>query len=84
MDIDWYVLRTISGKEDVIYSIFQKIFSEFEIIYPKRRIGWRKNGRIISLVRPMFEGYLFISTDKILIFEQLLRRYSMNNAWFNS
>lgn len=79
--MDWYVLRTISGKEDVCHSIFQKVFPEFEIIYPKRRLGWRKNGRVISLVRPMFEGYLFVSTDKIWKLDHLLRRCGMNTAW---
>lgn len=53
-------MSTLAGKEDVMYSTFQRVFPGYEIIYPKRRIGWRENGRIISLVRRMFEGYLFV------------------------
>jgi transcriptional antiterminator NusG len=79
--IDWYVVRTISGKEDEVCIIFQKIFSEFEIVYPKRRVGWRKKGHVISVIRPLFEGYLFVSTNKIETFHNLLRKHAINNAW---
>ena len=52
-NIDWYVLRTLSGKEDAVFMYFKRILSEFPIIYPKRRIGWRKNGGVISIIRPL-------------------------------
>lgn len=80
--MEWYVLRTLSGKEEVVLSILKKIeaFSEFEVFCPKRRLGWRKSGRVISIIRPLFEGYLFVSVNSINIgkFDSLLRTYKMN------
>jgi transcription termination/antitermination protein NusG len=81
--IDWYVLRTICGKEEVALRVFQKMFSEVEVIYPRRRISWRKQGSIISLVRPLFEGYLFVATEKEKMreYNRILRMHQLNVAW---
>lgn len=77
----WYVLRTFCGKEEMALSILKSIeaFSRFEIFCPKRRIGWRKSGRVISIIRPLFEGYLFVSINSknILKFDFLLRSYKI-------
>jgi transcriptional antiterminator NusG len=82
--MDWYVLRTLCGKEEVVLSIFNKmeIFSEFDVFCPKRRISWRKGGHILSIIRPLFEGYLFVSVPckKIGKFDRLLRMYRLNVA----
>lgn len=63
--------------------IFQKTFSEYELIYPQKRISWRKNGNIINLIRPLFEGYLFVSAsqENINKFDLLLHKYRLNIAW---
>lgn len=79
--MDWYVLKTLAGKEDAVFTYFKRSLAEFKIIYPKRRIGWRKNGRVISIIRPLFEGYLFVSTDEIEVLDSLLRRHSLGIAW---
>jgi transcription termination/antitermination protein NusG len=81
--LEWYVLRTICGKEDAALTILRKMFSEVELIYPRRRISWRKQGRYIGLVRPLFDGYLFVSypKEKIRAFDQLLRMRKLNIAW---
>lgn len=81
--IEWYVLRTASGKEQTALTILHKLFSAVEVIYPRKRISWRKQGSIINLVRPLFNGYLFISStkEKIGEFDQLLRRCNLNFAW---
>jgi transcriptional antiterminator NusG len=81
--LEWYVLRTVCGKEDATLTILRKMFSEVEIIYPRRRISWRKQGGYIDLVKPLFDGYLFISypKEKIRAFGQLLRRCKLNIAW---
>ena len=82
--MDWYVLSTLCGKEDVVLSIFNKmkIFSEFDIFCPRRRISWRKGGRMLSIIRPLFEGYLFVSAPckKIGKFDRLLQMYRLNVA----
>jgi len=81
--IEWYVLRTVCGKEDAALTMLRKLFPEVELIYPKRRISWRKQGAVIGLVRPLFDGYLFISCprEKIRGFDQLLRIRKLNIAW---
>lgn len=83
MVIEWYVLRTVCGKEDTALTMLRKMFPEVELIYPKRRISWRKQGAIIRLIRPLFDGYLFISCprEKIRGFDQLLRMCKFNIAW---
>jgi len=81
--LEWYVLRTVCGKEDAAVAILQKMFLGIELIYPRRRVSWRKQGSYIDLVRPLFDGYLFISypKDKIRAFDQALRMRNLNIAW---
>ncbi|MBP2654771.1 MAG: hypothetical protein H6Q73_2340 [Firmicutes bacterium] len=81
--IEWYVLRTACGKEDAVLVILRKMFFEVEFIYPRRRVSWRKQGRIIDLLRPLFEGYLFVvcPKERITLFDQLLRMSKLNIAW---
>jgi len=81
--LEWYVLRTGCGKEDAALTILRKMFSEVELIYPRKRISWRKQGGCISLIRPLFDGYLFVSypKEKIRAFDQLLRMRKLNIAW---
>lgn len=82
--MSWYVLATSCGKEEILLSILQRlgISSKFDVFCPKRKIGWRKNGNIISIIRPLFEGYLFAEVDgsDISEFDYLLRRYKLR-AW---
>ncbi|BBB92532.1 transcription termination/antitermination NusG family protein [Methylomusa anaerophila] len=80
---DWYVLRTISSKEETAAAFYRKIFPDYDIIYPKRRICWRKCGNLINIIRPLFEGYLFVSTDnnKIHDFDNLLHKLRFNVGW---
>ncbi|VBB05123.1 transcription termination factor nusg [Lucifera butyrica] len=81
--IEWYVLRTICGKEEAALTLLRKRFAGIELIYPRRRISWRKQGTIISLVRPLFEGYLFVAypQEKIGEFDYLLRRCDLKLVW---
>lgn len=74
------MLRTTSGKEEITAAICRKMFSGCDIIYPKRRVCWRKCGQMISLIRPLFEGYLFVSSEstKIQNFDRLLHKYEFN------
>lgn len=81
--LEWYVLRTVCGKEDAALTILRKMFSGIELVYPRRRISWRKQGSYINLVRPLFDGYMFISyaKEKIRDFDQALRMCNLNIAW---
>jgi transcriptional antiterminator NusG len=82
--ISWYVLRTLSGNgnEETAVSILRRIFPEVELVFPRRRVSWRKQGGIISIIRPLFEGYLFVDSDekKIGKFDELLRIHKLNVA----
>ncbi|BBB93458.1 MAG TPA: antitermination protein NusG [Methylomusa anaerophila] len=80
---DWYVLRIIHGKEEITSFICQKMYSKCRIINPKRRVYWRKSGQIISIIRPLFEGYLFVSINRENIeeFDHLLRKHRISAGW---
>lgn len=79
----WYVLRTIVGKEDEALLLLKRLFSHIKIILPKRRLSWRKKGKIIDVVKPLFSGYLFVSAnDKQIIELNLWLRTKKVNIWF--
>ncbi|SDL84564.1 transcriptional antiterminator NusG [Dendrosporobacter quercicolus] len=80
---EWYVFRTISGKEETTSLICKKMFSQCKIINPKRKVYWRKSGNTITTIRPLFEGYLFAATDRKNIeeFDYLLRKHRMGIGW---
>nr|WP_092071910.1 transcription termination/antitermination NusG family protein [Dendrosporobacter quercicolus]NSL49445.1 antitermination protein NusG [Dendrosporobacter quercicolus DSM 1736]SDM31149.1 transcriptional antiterminator NusG [Dendrosporobacter quercicolus] len=80
---EWYVLHITCGKEKIIQLICRKLNPSCEIINPKKKIPWRKKGRVITLIRPLFEGYLFVSTtnENIKEFHYLLQKHRMNIGW---
>ena len=80
--LQWYVLRTIVGEEEKTIFLIQKFFNSIKIIFPKRRLSWRKKGRIIDVIKPLFSGYLFVSAnyEQIKELHQWLRMQKVN-AW---
>ncbi|MCX8131432.1 MAG: antitermination protein NusG [Clostridia bacterium] len=58
----WYILRTRPSQEEKNQQLIQIIFRDLEIIFPKRRLSWRKKGQIIDIIEPLFRGYLFVTT----------------------
>ncbi|GBF33014.1 transcription antitermination NusG-related protein [Desulfocucumis palustris] len=81
--LQWYVLRTISGKEEKALFLIQKLFHDVKIIFPKRRLSWRKKGKIIYVIKPLFSGYLFAAAnyEQIEELHQWLR-IQKANIWF--
>jgi len=79
--MEWYVLRTLLGKEIKVYSVFKKIVPGLKIIYPRRQVFWRKQGKILKLIKPLFSGYLFVATDKVTELDYLLRKHKIGIAW---
>ena len=81
--MQWFILRTKVGNEERVMLLFEKIFEDVKIIFPKRRLSWRKKGRIIDVIKPLFSGYLFVSASNERIKElNLWLRIKNLNAWF--
>lgn len=77
ISMNWYVLRTVPGKEGKNLLMLQTEFADLKILFPKRKLSWRKQGKIFEVIKPLFSGYLFVYTD----FHRLtdLRNW----LWFN-
>jgi len=81
--MDWYLLRTEVGKEDKALLLFKCMFSDLTVILPKRKLSWRKGGKVIDVIKPLFNGYLFISADNICINQlNLWLRTNKIGVWF--
>lgn len=81
--MQWFILRTKVGNEERVMLLFEKIFEDVKIFFPKRRLSWRKKGRIIDVIKPLFSGYLFVSASNERIKElNLWLRIKNVNAWF--
>lgn len=81
--LQWYVLKTIVGKEEESLFLLQRLFHNIKIILPKRRLSWRKKGKIIDVIKPLFSGYLFIAANYKQIIElNLWLRTQKINVWF--
>jgi transcription termination/antitermination protein NusG len=39
------------------------MFPDIGIFLPKRRLSWRKKGKVIEIVKPLFGGYIFVLAD---------------------
>lgn len=81
--LQWFVLRTLVGKEEKFILLFKHLFHDIKIVFPKRRVSWRKKGKVIDVIKPLFSGYLFISAnnEKIKELNQWLR-FQKVDAWF--
>lgn len=83
IQLQWFVLRTLPGKEEKALILLQHLFHDIKIIFPKRRLSWRKKGKIIDVIKPLFSGYLFASADDKQIFElNLWLRTQKVHVWF--
>ena len=81
--MQWYVLRTIVGKEEKALFLLQHLFHDIKIIFPRRKLSWRKKGKIIEVIKPLFSGYLFVSaSDKQIMELNLWLRAQRIDLWF--
>ena len=79
----WYVLRTIAGKEDKALLLLQRVFHDINIVFPKRRLSWRKKGRVIDVIKPLFSGYMFVlASDRQIFRLNLWLRTQKLDIWF--
>lgn len=63
----WYVLQTLTGKEEELTRMIKKIvpcelYSDCFVAYYER--VWRKQGKSIVHIERLFPGYVFIVSDK--------------------
>lgn len=81
--MEWFVLRTLAGKEERVILLFRHLFNDVEIVFPKRRLSWRKQGKTIDVIKPLFSGYLFIAANIKRINElNLWLQHIKIGAWF--
>ncbi len=63
----WYVLQTLTGKEEELVRMIKKIvpcelYSDCFVAYYER--VWRKQGKSVIHIERLFPGYVFVITDK--------------------
>lgn len=63
--MDWYALFVKTGKENDVQKWLQFAFNEsvLHCIVPKRKLTERKNGKVYSVIRTLFSGYVLINTE---------------------
>lgn len=71
------------GKEDKALILLQRVFDDINVIFPKRRLSWRKKGKVFDVVKPLFSGYLFVSAGhRQIIRLNLWLRTNKADIWF--
>lgn len=61
----YFCAHVFSGKESETQRLIEKILTEksnsdFDVWIPKRECKLKKQGRFVSVEKPMFDGYIFI------------------------
>lgn len=72
------VIQTVSGKEEVLHTYFEKIDAVQDLIletfYPRRQVKKRYRGEWKTVTEKLFPGYLFIDTrDSQALYQELKR-----------
>ena len=65
---NWYVIQVMTGTEErIAASIRQLLSSDFyELCFvPLQEMPFKKDGKYVTITRPLFPGYLFLITDNI-------------------
>ena len=63
MEKHWYVVQVFRGQEDLFIDRF-KNHEDFEVFTPKQVHLLKRKERLIKVMKPLFPGYIFISTNK--------------------
>jgi len=58
--LKWYAMRTQVGKEERSVFLVNSFFRDVTVLFPKRRLSWRKKGEVFDVVKPLFSGYFFV------------------------
>lgn len=72
--MDWYAIFVETGYEDDVCYIIDRVMPyllegiEYRLLNPKRRLIERKKGVRKKVIRKMFPGYVFLSTNQIYDF----------------
>ncbi len=65
----WYVIQTITGKEQELVDVIGKVLEEkgkkegYNCFIIKRECVWRMNGDYQVHIKPLFPSYIFVETD---------------------
>ncbi|WP_432409011.1 antiterminator LoaP [Wukongibacter sp. M2B1] len=83
--MNWYVIFVKTGKEDDVEKHISYHFnkSECRLFIPKRRIDEKRKGKLHSVVKTLFPGYIFINanmnTNMYYIIKQVPKVYKILN-----
>lgn len=76
---DWYVIQTLSGKEDEVKNgLLKYVLNNGEVIYPKRKILIRRRSNLVDTYKSLFPGYIFYKGsyfEKIYNFQNRLNGF---------
>lgn len=81
---EWYVIRTASGNEETVRELLQAEGITVKIIY--REMYYKRQGKIVSMTKKLFPGYIFAITDMDYNeFDKLIFkvRYTNSQYFFN-
>ena len=79
----WYAMRTQVGKEGRSVFLVNSFFRDVNVLFPKRRLSWRKRGEVFDVVKPLFSGYFFIrAQDKKVRELDFWLRVKRPDIWF--
>jgi len=63
--MNWYAIFVKTGEEDVVEKYIDYYFnkSQCHLLIPKKRINEKRKGKLYSVVKTLFPGYVFINAD---------------------
>lgn len=69
-DMHWYALQCISGREEALR---HRLTSDgVNVFVPQRKLRIRRSGRWLDEVKPLFPGYIFFSSKKRVLYNEIL------------
>ncbi|SCY70097.1 antiterminator LoaP [Alkaliphilus peptidifermentans] len=83
--MSWYAIFVKTGEEDVVGQYIHYHFhqSEYNLIIPKKKMNERREGKLYSVVKTLFPGYVFIniemSVNMYYIINQIPKVYKILN-----
>lgn len=81
--MNWYALRTLVGKEEKAVLLIKSFFQDISVLFPKRRLSWRKKGDVMEIIKPLFSGYFFVFAHDNRVREvDLWLRVKKPDIWF--
>lgn len=75
MEKNWFVVQVFRGFEDIFVNRLN-FSDDYNVFTPKQALILKRKDRIVKILKPLFPGYIFISTD--LDFSKFKRFYQQH------